>query len=88
MGLSSVTLQSPQLSEQQRSNLFWMNVGIGVVLATICLGAAQPVALFYGQAELKGILYLSAVNFLAMGLLVQPLAGLRRKLQLERFLLA
>src|SRR5699024_12233190 len=43
-GLTSATVQAPELSSAQRDNLFWVNTLIGISLALLMYVAAGPVA--------------------------------------------
>src|SRR5690606_28874095 len=46
-GLSSATVQRPHITHRQVTNLFWVNVVVGAVLA-LALSAASPfLAMFY-----------------------------------------
>ncbi|HYD04111.1 MAG TPA: lipopolysaccharide biosynthesis protein [Reyranella sp.] len=80
-GLSSATIQRNDLTHAQVSALFWVNAGIGVVLAGLLFFAAPWIAGFYGQPELEGIARWLAVGFAASGLTVQHWALLRRQMR-------
>ena len=78
-GLSSAAVQAPTLSEGQRDNLFWINTGIGLVLATAVFAAADLVAALYGRAELAGVARALCGTFLLNGLATQYRADLIRR---------
>ena len=83
-GLSSAALQSKKLSEQQQSNLFWINTGIGAALMVIVLSTSAVVADFYGRQEVRGIMIAIAVTFLLSGLATQFRVRLNRALLFGR----
>ena len=45
LGLSMATIQSSTISHQQVSNLFWVNVTVGLLVTTILLAGAPAVGL-------------------------------------------
>ena len=46
-GLSAATIQRAEISDQQISTLFWVNIVIGILLALLCLAVAPLLDLFY-----------------------------------------
>ncbi|NYD68511.1 lipopolysaccharide biosynthesis protein [Agromyces atrinae] len=80
-GLSSAAIQSKTLSNAQRSNLFWLNSVIGVVLSLICFAAAPLLSVLYGDARLTLITQLLATTFLINGVATQFRADLNRSLK-------
>lgn len=53
MGLSMAAMQSQTLTQQQRSNLLWINTALGCVLGGLILLASPLIAAFYGRPELR-----------------------------------
>lgn len=82
-GLTSASIQAPMLSTGQRDNLFWINAGIGVVLAGLTFCLAWPVAAVSGESELLGIVQWLAITFILNGLATQHRATLMRDLRLR-----
>lgn len=80
-GLTSASVQAPELSDGQRDNLFWINTGIGVVLGTVMFFLAWPVQEFMGDPELIAIIRVLSVTFLLNGLTTQYRAQLMRALR-------
>jgi len=80
-GLSSATVQRPEISHRQVSNLFWVNVAVGVTLATIIASTAPLVAAFYEESRLVDIAIALALVFVWNGLTVQHEALLLRQLR-------
>src|SRR5690242_5373929 len=54
-GLSAATIQKSDITHAQVSTLFWVNAGVGTVLAVGLFLAAPLIANFYGQPELESI---------------------------------
>lgn len=80
-GLSSAVVQARHISNQQQSNLFWINAGIGVILA-VCVNLSAPLlANFYDEPLLKNIARVLSVTFLFNGLATQYRAQLNRGLK-------
>ncbi|WP_349899817.1 lipopolysaccharide biosynthesis protein [Parafrigoribacterium soli] len=80
-GLSSAAIQAPELTRQQRDNLFWINAGIGVALAAIVFAGAGLLVAAYQQPELLPIAHALSLTFVFNGLATQYRAGLIRELR-------
>ncbi|MCV2395814.1 oligosaccharide flippase family protein [Actinotalea sp. M2MS4P-6] len=80
-GLSSAAIQAPDLSKAQRSNLFWINAGIGVLLAGIVIASSGLIATLYGRDELATLAKVLSVTFVFNGLATQYRADLVRGLR-------
>ncbi|HEY3266894.1 MAG TPA: lipopolysaccharide biosynthesis protein [Armatimonadota bacterium] len=80
-GLSMVTLQRRNLSKQQVDNLFWINVGVGLLMWLICAASGPILARFYSQPELIRVMPIVGFTFVVGGFAVQPIALMRRNIQ-------
>ena len=81
LGLSQATIQRAEISQQELSSLFWLNVGISVVLALIMAASSSSIAFFYGQPEL-GLICISLAGLLvSSGLASQQIALLNRHMR-------
>ncbi len=80
-GLTSASVQAPELSDGQRDNLFWINVGIGVILAVLMFCSAWPVHLLMHEPDLIGIVQVLSVVLLINGVTTQYRAQLMRALR-------
>ena len=80
-GLSEATIQRKEITHEQVSTLFWINVGIGLVQTLITAGLGPVLAKLYREPRLVAIALVSSLNFLAGGLRVQPNALLRRQMR-------
>lgn len=70
-GLSTAALRSAVLSQQQRTNLFWLNTASGLVLAVAVYGLSWLIAAFYGEPELVGLVQWIALTYLLGGITAQ-----------------
>ena len=80
-GLSAATIQRLDISQQQVTNLFWVNVAVGAFLASIIASAAPLIASFYHDSRLVGISVALSLVFVWNGLAVQHEALLIRQLR-------
>lgn len=83
LGLSEATIQHPEISHNQVSTLFWINVAIGLTLTSITAAMAPVLAWFYHEPRLKDIAFLVSLTFLIGGLRVQHDALLRRQMRFK-----
>ncbi len=81
LGLSAATIQKEQITADQISTLFWVNVGLSVVVMLLTMTIAPGVAWFYGEPRLTLITMGFAAGFLFGGLTVQHEALLRRQMR-------
>jgi O-antigen/teichoic acid export membrane protein len=80
-GLSSATVQKAEITDQQISQLFWLNILVGCVLALFCLVSAHLIAAFYEDPRLFWITVVMAPGFLLNAAGVQHSALLQRNLR-------
>ena len=81
LGLSTATIQRQEINHRQISTLFWINLGVGCLVALIVAALAPAIASFYNEPRLQGITLALAINFVFGGLTVQHQALLRRQMQ-------
>src|SRR5512135_893367 len=63
-GLSTASVQRANVTEEQVSTLFWINVLVGTVLSVVALALAPAVAHFYHEPRLLWITMVLAMGFL------------------------
>ena len=85
-GLSSAIIHHQNISREQLSSLYWLNVGSSICLAALVLFAAPWVSVYYSQPKVQPLLEMSAIT-LVMGAAGQQLRVLAEK-QLRFDLLA
>lgn len=81
LGLSEATVQRKDLTHDQVSTLFWINVAIGLILMLVTMSLAPVLAWFYKEPRLTGIALLTSLTFLICGLRVQHGALLKRQMR-------
>jgi O-antigen/teichoic acid export membrane protein len=80
-GLSSAAVQAKTLSDGERTNLFWVNVGIGTACALVALVGAPLVARLYGDPRVTGVVVALAGLLVVSGITTQFRAELSRDLR-------
>jgi O-antigen/teichoic acid export membrane protein len=81
LGLAAATIQRPEISFDQISTLFWINVSLSVAVCIFTAAIAPLVSWFYGEPRLTAITVITAVGFIISGLAVQHEALLRRQMR-------
>jgi O-antigen/teichoic acid export membrane protein len=87
-GLSLAALQVTDLSRGQKSNLFWLNSGIGIATGACVALLAFPLSEFYGRPEIAGLTILIATTFPLNGVAVQFRTELNRNLEFRTLALS
>jgi O-antigen/teichoic acid export membrane protein len=82
LGLSTVTVQRSDISHEETSNLFWINVAAGLLIALVVCAASPLVASYYKEPRVIVPLCILATTFVWGGLMVQHQALLTRQLKL------
>lgn len=80
-GLSSASVQSKNIAEDEISSLFWINLGIGFSIFLLFAVSAPAVSAFYGESRLSWITVALGSGFIFSGLGVQHNAILERRLR-------
>lgn len=81
LGLSVATVQKTEISNEQISTLFWINVLVSVCLLLVTIAIAPGIAWFYGEPKVTAITIAYAAGFLFGGFAVQHEALLRRRMR-------
>jgi O-antigen/teichoic acid export membrane protein len=80
-GLSEATIQRKEITHEQVSTLFWINLAIGLGLTLITAGLGPVLAIFYREPRLIRIALFLSLTFFLGGLRVQPNALLKRQMR-------
>lgn len=80
-GLSTAAVQRAEISNEQHSTLFWVNMMFGGLLSLVALGAAPAVAAFYHEPRLSAVTAVLAAGFIFNAAGVQHGALLQRQLR-------
>jgi O-antigen/teichoic acid export membrane protein len=81
MGLSTATIKWAELSHQQVSTLFWINLSLSVCITLMTAASAPLVAWFYHEPRLIGVTLGYALSILLSGLVIQHEALLARQMR-------
>ena len=81
LGLSTATVQRQDITQQQVSNLFWINVGVSGIVSVASCGLAPFLAWFYGDPRVSSIMLALSLMFLLTGSTVQHRALLTRQMR-------
>lgn len=84
LGLSTATVQKDQITHEQVSTLFWINVAVSTGLALLCAAVSPAVGRFYHDTRTTWITLALAGSFVLSGLSAQHGALLRRQMQFGR----
>jgi PST family polysaccharide transporter len=84
LGLSAAAVQKKDLTNAQQSNLFWLNLAMGLILTLVVASASPLVGMFYGRPELMLLCLVSSLNFLIGSLTTQHSASMIRNMQFGR----
>ena len=77
-GLSAAAIHRPNITEDQLSNLFWINMVVGCLFGLIALAVSPAIAAFYHEPRLVGVTAVLALAF------VFNAAGLQHGVILQR----
>jgi O-antigen/teichoic acid export membrane protein len=80
-GLSAAAVQRSYITRDQHSNLFWINILLGALLALVTLAAAPAIAAFYREPRLVGVAAAMGTAFLFNAAGIQHSALLQRQMR-------
>lgn len=83
LGIPAAVIQRRDLDERFLATAFWMNAGVGLVLAGVVCAAAVPLARFFDEPQLVGLVLLSSLTFV-LSLNAVHVAVLQRALEFGR----
>jgi PST family polysaccharide transporter len=81
LGLTEATIQRKEITHNQVSTLFWINVAIGLSLTLLTAAMAPILAKFYREPRLIGVTLVVSLSFLIGGLRGQHNALLKRQMR-------
>jgi O-antigen/teichoic acid export membrane protein len=81
LGLSEATIQRKEITHNQVSALFWINLAVGMGLTLVTAAIAPVLAKFYREPRLVNITLVLSITFLIGSLRVQPDALLKRQMR-------
>jgi O-antigen/teichoic acid export membrane protein len=80
-GFIEAVIQCETINHKQISTLFWINVGISLILMLLFIAIAPIIVWFYNEPALKSIAMVMAVSILFGGLSNQHVSLLNRNMQ-------
>jgi PST family polysaccharide transporter len=80
-GLSSATIQRADITHEQTSTLFWINMLVGAILGLVSLALAPAIAAFYHEPRLISLTAVLGAGFLINAASVQHGALLQRQMR-------
>jgi len=83
-GLSMAYIQAESVSEQERSNLFWLNSLIGIVAFFTIISISSALADFYNDERIAAVAQSLASVFLLSSVTAQHRADLSRRLEFSK----
>lgn len=83
-GLSSAAVQAKTLSDDERTNLFWANLGLGTACALVILAVEPLIVAGYGESRLAPIIFSLAFVFMISGANTQYRADLMRRMRFRQ----
>src|SRR5439155_15010723 len=84
LGLSSVAIQRSSLSSLDTTNLFWINLGAGCILAVVVAALGPASAAFFNDDRLTFVVVLLSATFIVNGASAQYFASLQRNFRILR----
>jgi O-antigen/teichoic acid export membrane protein len=80
LALGTALVQRRELSERDRSTVFWTGAGVGLLFTLVGVGLAGPVASFYGEPQVRNLFMVFSLTFLVTALGTTQTALLTREL--------
>jgi PST family polysaccharide transporter len=80
-GLSAAAIQRTNVTDEQISTLFWINIFVGVLLGLLAIAGAPAIAAFYHEPRLLGVTAVLALGFLFNAAGVQHSVLLQRQMR-------
>lgn len=80
-GLSAAAIQRTNVTDEQFSTLFWINMFVGMLLGLLAVAGAPAIAAFYHEPRLFGVTVVLALGFLFNAAGVQHSALLQRQMR-------
>lgn len=82
-GLSSAAIQAKTVSDDERTNLFWLNTALGGACGVVMIAIAPLIVALYGEPRLTWIVVAMSSAFLISGINTQFRADLTRSFRFK-----
>jgi O-antigen/teichoic acid export membrane protein len=80
LALGAALIHREELTEDDRSTVFWTNIATGIALTVICVALAGPLASYYREPEVQPLFIVFASTFLLGSLGATQLALLTKEM--------
>ncbi len=80
-GFSSALIQRKEIEDRHYSSVFWLNLGLGILLAGLAVAAAPLVSRFYHEPRLASIMMVISISFPLASLSLVQRAALTRAME-------
>ena len=84
IGLGDAIIQRKEITHEQVSTLFWINLSISIICAILVALSARAVAWFYHDQRLIWITIALSANFVCSGLSIQHHTLIRRQMRFKQ----
>lgn len=81
LGLSAATIRSKTINHAQVSNLFWINIGVGLLLGLLVATTSPLLQALYGDTRVQSATAIMSAGFILNGASTQHRALLRRAMR-------
>ena len=82
--LKTALIQRRDLREEDRSTVFWLSAGVGLLLALLGIALSGPLASFYGEPEVRPLFIALSIGFFVTALGTTQSALLARDMEFRR----
>ena len=80
LAFGAALVQRAELTEADRSTVFWTSAGVGFLLMLVGIGSAHPLAAFYGEPAVSGLVMAMSTTFLLAAVTSTQTALLTREM--------
>ena len=84
LGLGAALVYRQAIDERDRSTVFWVGLGVGLLLTAAGIALAGPLADFYGEPAVQGLMAALSLSFLVTALGATQRALLTREMDFRR----
>ncbi len=88
LSLGAALVQRRSITEDDRSTVFWTTAAFGCLCTLVCIAVAEPIARFYGHAQVRWLFSVLSLTFAITGLTVAHTALLNREMRYRTLQLA
>lgn len=88
MGMSNIIIVKKDIPKDHLNSLYVLNIIIGVVVFLLLLLIAKPIARFYGNDQLSGLITLISLSFLLQPFGQQFMVLLQKRLEFQKIAIA